>query len=363
MKYVLLFFCSLFSHQYLQAQCNGMSHLCGRTYDQVAYLTTHNAYNSDEDGFQLPNHNFNIAAQLQFGVRAFMIDIYDDSGSTVVYHGFTFLGTAPLSGFLDDIKTFMDANPNEVISIIFETYTTSAAVEAELQAAGLDTMLYAHTLGASWPTLQTMIDNNERLVIFSESNNGSPTQPWYHYVWDHAVETDFSNNAQSDFSCAFNRGNATNDLFILNHFITTSFGVGDATVAATINANPYLIDRALQCQSESGKFPNFVTVDFYELGETMQAVNILNDAVSSVFSSIEPTALTVFPNPAHETLTVVLEEVESEIRVYSLLGQNSTSRTQILSQNSNELILDISKLPSGMYVIQIGESITKFDKQ
>ncbi len=341
-----------------------MSHLCNRTYDQVAYLTTHNAYNSGEDGFQLPNHNFNIAAQLQFGVRAFMIDIYDDNGSTIVYHGFTFLGTAPLSGFLDDIKTFMDTNPNEVISIIFETYTTSAAVETELQAAGLDTMVYAHTLGTAWPTLQTMIDNNERLVIFSESNNGDPSQPWYHYVWDHAVETDFSNNAQSDFSCAFNRGDSNNDLFILNHFITTTFGVGDEAEAAIINANPYLIDRCLQCQDESGKFPNFITVDFYELGQTMQAVNIMNDAVSSTNEFEQLSNIVVFPNPAQEVLYIAADDqLDIPLRIVSILGSEVTGQVSLTQNATTETVLDISQLSQGIYFVKIGNSVSRFIKQ
>ena len=74
------------------SQCNGSIDSCNKRYDEVAYLTTHNAFNSRQDSFLFPNHNTNIEAQLNSGVRALMIDVYDDNGISVVYHGNSFYG-------------------------------------------------------------------------------------------------------------------------------------------------------------------------------------------------------------------------------------------------------------------------------
>ena len=60
------------------SQCNGYESLCIKKYNEVAYLTTHNAYSSFEDGFYLPNQNLNITSQLNQGVRAFMLDVYSE---------------------------------------------------------------------------------------------------------------------------------------------------------------------------------------------------------------------------------------------------------------------------------------------
>jgi len=171
------------------SQCNGSLFLCGQQYNEVAYLTTHNAYNSGEDGFMLPNQNFNITAQLNAGVRGLMIEVYDDSGTPTVYHGFSFMGSAPLLDYLNNIKIFLDANPAEVVTIILECYTTANAIAGNINLAGLTSYLYTHTPGSNWPTLQNMIDTDQRLVVFSDQDDADTTQGWYHYVWDYAVET------------------------------------------------------------------------------------------------------------------------------------------------------------------------------
>ncbi len=201
-----------------------------------------------------------------------MLDVYDVNGTSMVYHGYAFIGSKPLSNFLNTIKTFLDNNPNEIVTIILECYTSANAIENEMNRSGLSGYLYTHPALTSWPTLQTMINNNKRLVIFSDRNDASPSQGWYHYVWDEAFENPYSAANSGEFSCQVNRGNGSNDLFILNNFITPA----NATDAQTVNTNPYFLNRVQQCQQERGKFPNFITVDFFELGDALAVVNQLN---------------------------------------------------------------------------------------
>ena len=78
------------------SQCNGYESLCAKKYNEVAYLTTHNAYSSFEDGFYLLNQNLNISSQLSQGVRAFMLDVYSEDELLVLYHGVVDLGSALL---------------------------------------------------------------------------------------------------------------------------------------------------------------------------------------------------------------------------------------------------------------------------
>ena len=111
--YILLLFHHAFS------QCNGYEDLCLKRYNEVAYLTTHNAYNSKVEGFKLPNQEWNISTQLQHGVRALMLDVYEESDELVVYHGYKMLGSKPFVEVLEEIRSFMHENPKEVITIIF----------------------------------------------------------------------------------------------------------------------------------------------------------------------------------------------------------------------------------------------------
>ena len=264
------------------AQCNGSIDLCSKQYNEVAYLTTHNAFNSDEDGLLFPNQTHNIASQLNDDVRALMIDVYDHFGTPTAYHSVFMLGTIPLSDIFNDIKTFLDNNPNEVVTIILECYVTANDIEDEINQSGLSSYLYTHNNSIGWPTLQNMIDNNNRLVIFSDVDDAGSSQNWYHYVWNYAVETHYSVGTINDFTCDFNRGNPSNDLFIFNHFVTdANLGYGLYTESNDVNANPFFINRALDCQTQTNKFPNFVTVDYYELGDGLDVVDELNGVTST----------------------------------------------------------------------------------
>ncbi|MAW21630.1 MAG: hypothetical protein CMD16_04465 [Flavobacteriales bacterium] len=260
------------------AQCNGSLDLCSKQYSEVAYLTTHNAFNSDQDGLFFPNQTYNIASQLNDGVRGLMIDVYNDLfGNPVAYHSIIALGYIPLSDILNDIKIFLDNNPNEIVTIILECYVTANDIEDEINQSGLANYLYTHNNSLAWPTLQNMIDNDNRLVIFTDEDDANGSQNWYHYIWNHAVETHFSVNTINDFTCDFNRGDPLNDLFILNHFVTdATLGYGLYNESNDVNANPFFINRALDCQTQTNKFPNFVTVDFYELGDGLAVVDQLN---------------------------------------------------------------------------------------
>jgi hypothetical protein len=256
-------------------QCNGSLNLCSKQYNEVAYLTTHNAFNSDEDGLLFPNQTYNIISQLNDGVRGLMIDVYDHFGIPTAYHSVFALGTIPLSNIFNEINTFLDNNPNEIITIILECYVTANDIENEIIQSGLSNYLYTHN--SVWPTLQSMINNNNRLVIFSDVDDASGSQDWYHYVWDYAVETHYSVNTINDFTFDFNRGNPMNDLFILNHFVTDAIlGYGLYNESTDVNANPFFINRALDCQPQTNKFPNFVTVDYYESGDGLAVVDELN---------------------------------------------------------------------------------------
>lgn len=302
------------SLQISHAQCNGSLDLCSKQYNEVAYLTTHNAFNSDQDGLLFPNQTYNIASQLNDGVRGLMIDVYNDLfGTPVVYHSIIALGYIPLSDIFNDIKTFLDNNPNEIVTIILECYVTANDIEDEINQAGLSNYLYTHN--AAWPTLQSMIDNDNRLVIFTDVDDASSSQNWYHYVWDYAVETHYSVSTINNFTCDFNRGDPLNDLFIFNHFVTdASLGYGLYTESNDVNANPFFINRALDCQTQTNKFPNFVTVDYYELGDGLDVVDHLNGVTATSVINISE------QNPERKLLTIKdMLGRETEVKNNSIL--------------------------------------------
>jgi Secretion system C-terminal sorting domain len=75
--------------------------------------------------------------------------------------------------------------------------------------------------------------------------------------------------------------------------------------------------------------------------------------------------LNTYPNPATNTLTLEYSaEKEStvNIQVVDLFGKVQVSTFENLIEGNNILPLDISLLPAGAYVVKIGETVVRFEK-
>ncbi|MFT4569811.1 MAG: hypothetical protein ACI8TX_000287 [Hyphomicrobiaceae bacterium] len=259
-------------------RCNGSSLLCDRAFDAVSYPTSHNAFTNADEGWGVPNQNLGMARQLEDGVRSLMLDTHYFEGSAHLCHSTCNQNEIskwrePLVDGLVRVAEFLDENPGEVVSFILEAYISEADTATAMAAAGLDVYAHEQTLGQPWPTLQELIDSGKRLIVFTD--DGSASLPWHHYVWDFAWETHFSAGSVNDFTCDINRGNIANSLFILNHFLT-DIG-GSDVLAQRANARSFFLGRAEQCQTESGRLPNFVTVDFVDIGVLYEVVDTAND--------------------------------------------------------------------------------------
>ena len=251
--------------------CNGAVELCERRYHEVAYATTHNAMSNAVDGWINPNQGQPVRQQLEDGVRGLMLDLHDFEDEVYLCHSFCQLGQRRLVDELADIGTILRAQRGEVVTLILESYVPVDEVERAFQDSGVRELVYAHD-GGPWPTLRQLIDDDTRLVVLSDRDGASTG--WFLDVWTYSWETHFSAREPEDFSCADNRGSPDNELFIFNHFLTQT--IGSPELAEQVNHNPLLRERALQCMTESGSLPNFVTVDFYAIGDVFAVVDELN---------------------------------------------------------------------------------------
>ncbi len=255
-------------------RCNGFTELCERRYNEVAYATSHNAMSNEQDGWVAANQYLPIPRQLQDGVRGFMLDVYLYENELHLCHGDCLFGKILLRDALQLFKDFMDENPNEICTLILESYADSDAIFAMFEQVGLSSMLFRKSEENDWPSLNEMIDAETRLVVFTDDQTS--TVPDFHYVWDYCWDTPWQVMEQEDFTCRILRGDRQNELFILNHILYGAFDLPDATKAEQANSNPFFLSRAQQCQQESGQLPNFITVDFYSLGNLFDVVDALN---------------------------------------------------------------------------------------
>ena len=254
--------------------CNGSAALCDRRYDQVAYATAHNAMSNADDGWYIPNQHHTLARALADGVRGLMLDTHPYRGDAYLCHSDCRIGRRPLADAMCTVRAFLDAHPDEVVTLLFESGISADDTVQAMARGGLLRYVGAQPVGGVWPTLREMIAAGHRLVVFTETGGGSPA--WYLPLYDNAWETGFAFSAPSEMSCAGNRGDPRNALFVLNHFLNAP--VASASLADQVNHAPQLLARAQRCMRDSRHLPNFVAVDFYDVGDLFEVVDALNGA-------------------------------------------------------------------------------------
>lgn len=71
--------------------------------------------------------------------------------------------------------------------------------------------------------------------------------------------------------------------------------------------------------------------------------------------------LSIYPNPSETTITISGENIEN-YSILDLLGQNVSSLTNVIEKGNNELVIDISNLKQGNYILVSNNSNAKFTK-
>jgi hypothetical protein len=283
--------------------CNGHVELCDRRFDQVVFAATHNSMSSADRGWIWPAHDRGIAAQLDSGIRALLVDTHYWEGAEDVLdalaelpepatpavvdvvtrvveprpgaflcHNLCRLGATPLDEGLGEIARFLDRNPEEVVVLFVQDHISAPDMASAMRRSGLRDDVFVKERGEGWPTLGEMIDDGERLVVLAE--NSGPPPAWYHRGFALVQETPFRFSGPEEFSCGPNRGTEHSPLLLMNHWIErTAPSRADATV---VNRQDVIVRRARQCIEQRGMLTNLIAVNFASIGGLLPAVDELN---------------------------------------------------------------------------------------
>ncbi len=310
--------------------CNGRLELCERRLDHVALAATHNSMSVPLPGWYSSEQEKPIIDQLGDGIRGLLIDThygdrlengrvrtsisssgelrqkahvdgvsdetlaaaqrlrdrlgFQGKGERGMYlcHSFCELGATRLDSVLEDLRTFLVANPGAVVVVINQDYVTPDDFVGAVRDADLERFAYTGPVGHRWQTLRKMVDTGKRVVFLAENEAGGA--PWYHLAYDGITEetpyafrkvAQLTNPDRLEASCEPNRGPEGAPLFLLNHWITTD-PVPLPSNARKVNAYDPLLERARECQRIRGHLPNLVAVNFYREGDLFRVVDTLN---------------------------------------------------------------------------------------
>ncbi|MGV9316551.1 GDSL-type esterase/lipase family protein, partial [Streptomyces sp. NPDC003691] len=274
--------------------------LADPTFDQLTFLTTHNAFQNSEDiwGVMGPAQPHSIVTQLNHGVRGLMIDVHNHHGLIGVCHNpCSSLEIRPLENVLADITQWLNKpeNRNEIVTLFIEDKVTADQLKTgfdhpSVQSAFNGLVFNPRTEGVQdhgWPRRSEMIRDNKRLLVFSdkpEGENGSREAFGVMSGRDWTVENYWTMGlglGNANWRC-FSRWAEIplsqeepkfRRLFVMNHF-------RDAALSPTYTIdNGKLQNRAERfCMPAARKKPNFLAVNQYRDGDPtpLATVNALN---------------------------------------------------------------------------------------
>lgn len=292
-----------------QTACNNSPDLCSRPFNNITQLGAHNSpflRNKNTSFSTSGNHYYDTTTQLDAGVRLLSAQVHNFNGTGadewhLCHSSCDLLDAGTLEAWLSTIKTWMDKNTNDVVTVLLVNSDSASASDLGAQFNSSGIAQYAYTppstsAPTTWPTLDALIGNNTRLMTFIASlNDASPQYPFLMNQYTYTFENDFENINPSNYSCTPSRptGLTTSStggrMFVQNHFLyeTQLFGIQspNASYAGVTNAQEgygSLGTAISNCTNVYGRVPWTVMVDFFNVGPAIASVDAANGVAGSV---------------------------------------------------------------------------------
>lgn len=293
--------------------CNNSPDLCSKSYSAITHLGAHNSPFLRDASTQFSmsgNHYFNTTVQLSAGVRMLTGQVHQSNGAWHLCHtSCSLLDAGLLSDWLVEIKTWMDSNPSEVVTLLLVNADNARPgdLATEFTKSGITEYSYIPPSTTApqltWPTLQSLISANTRLMTFVASLDTAQldsTNAFLMNEFTFIFETNFANTDPNNFTCIADRPSglrgqtaqalSSGRMPLQNHFLydTLFFGIEAPDEANVTSTNApadrpgNMGDAAKDCRSEWGKAPVFILVDFVDQGPAIATVDELNNVTNPV---------------------------------------------------------------------------------
>lgn len=286
----------------------GPAYQTSERFDELVWLTAHNAFVNDDDGtpWKVLNQSRSLQYQMENGVDAFMIDIHqivDDKGTSTqdddnvqvlmchescdgiedpIFHKKIRIPGVheqmPLLPYFQKFNAYLDKNKDSFITIIIEDYIDhpkgKTLLKSMLDSSGLSGKIFDpykwDVKGKGWPRVDALRKDNKRLFIISDKSNKKDFG--IAYAQDFTSENYWSLGKSEtvglDYSCKprwsskLNRvGDNFQYLTVMNHFRDIP--------SFEFSSKDNLLDRLWKrlnenCLQEYQRKPNFFAVDHFD---------------------------------------------------------------------------------------------------
>ncbi|EEB89085.1 hypothetical protein MPER_12864 [Moniliophthora perniciosa FA553] len=258
--------------------CNGRPELCSRAYGNTTFLGSHNSYAVSTDIFAVGrNQEVSVTVQLDLGVRFLQAQAssFRWEGSLRFCHTSCILFDGGLVvDYLKKVKSWLDAHPNEVLTLLVtnpDDVSLRDVWKPAFDSSGITPLTYVPPTNpmkrGDWPTLGSLIDSGKRVIVFMDHGaDGAGVDfilPQFKMIWEPPFSSTDPNFPWLTPTLKVN-------------IIPIGDGVLVADRANAAKTNSIMANAGGCAPLAAGKAPNFVMLDWVNVGEGMKAVNMLN---------------------------------------------------------------------------------------
>ncbi len=193
----------------------------------------------------------------------------------------------PLWEVLDEMRGFLMDNPNEVVTFEIEDVTGNLDdIANEFEWAELIDYIHVQDKDELWPTLGEMVTSGKRLVVLINTKDTKKKYPWLTYTgdfmwsskWDYQTEEELlADRYLPKDNSNFQRRHEhpQNTLLSLANHLTWGLA-GNPIAAKEVNVTEVLKQRVENIAGQADSIPNFLGVDYVELGDVFDFVDRMN---------------------------------------------------------------------------------------
>jgi len=215
-----------------------------------------------------------------------------------------YLNAGPYSSLLTTVREWLDANPYDVVTLLIvnSDYVSPTLYEPAFNTSGMLKYVYRPPKIPmaldDWPTLSELILANTRVIVFMDYQANQTEVPYILDEFSQMAESPFS-PTDPTFPCDMQRPpgitqNQTMDrLYLANHNLNVAISLGgsdilipnfaDLEITNSVNGTSGLGTMADRCKTMyAGRPPNFLLVDYYDLGNYTVGSEVKNGSVFEV---------------------------------------------------------------------------------
>ncbi|KAI0134543.1 tat pathway signal sequence [Xylariales sp. AK1849] len=269
--------------------CNNYPEFCTRKYSNITEIACHNSPFITANNIAA-NQQYDVTYQLNDGVRFLQGQIQWPTNATEPHFCHTscdLLDAGPITDWLTTVRSWVAAHPYDVVTILLGNgnYSVPSLYAPYIESTGILNYIYTPPLVPmtlnDWPTLAEMILSGQRVVMFMDYMANQTEYPWLLDEFSQMWETEFDPQNQS-FPCDVQRppdlaaNDAKNRLYLHNHNLNLELSVLGTSMLVPARTELNVTNNvtgfgsvglgAENCRNDWGRAPNFLNVDYYNIG-------------------------------------------------------------------------------------------------